>query len=64
MSEELRTIELNGVVIGQVQERWVQTDPYTWVHQWDLVGSQICFDTFEEASAYVHGRHDGMEAQR
>jgi len=57
MTEELRTVEVDGVVIGQIQQQWQQVDPYTWEEQWIIVGEPINFNHFEDALEYVHERY-------
>lgn len=52
-----RAVHFEGVHIGSVTPRWVQTDPFIWVEQWDLADEPLCFDSYEDACAYLCERY-------
>ena len=60
VDSEVRTVSIGDTVIGQVDGIWQQKDPYTWIIQWVVLGSNqpLCFNEYDEAEAYLMGMHD------
>jgi hypothetical protein len=59
-----RAVYFDGRDIGHVAQRWVRTEPHAWAEQWDLIGEPVCFDTYEDACAYLVERYERERVAR